>query len=331
MKTFGLALAGALLAGTVLGAGALAQDYTLRVSHQLPPAHHIAGLVEDWAADVEERTGGAVDVQIFGANQAFGPGDNFQAVATGQIEAALSVNFQWAGSVPAMNVTVIPYLFTDLDRIEAFPGSEAAAYLESLLDEVGVHNIAWFYTTRQSIFTSNGTPLINVEDFEGVKIRGLNRIADAGLVAVGAATAAMPGSEVYQALQTGVIDAGLTDVSAAWSRRYYEVQEYGTIAPFFSVYFHMYVNPEWWAGLPEDIRQAITAASEAAEAASIPVTEAEAAAATEELQNVGMTLHMQTEQEAEAWGEAMVGPVTDAFLEEAGDSGQRIIELLSQL
>ena len=59
----------------------------------------------------------------------------------------------------------------------------------------------------------------------------------------------MSGSQVYQALQTGVIDAGLTDVSAAYSRKYYEVQEFGVVSPFFSVFFHIYVNPEWDDGL----------------------------------------------------------------------------------
>lgn len=327
-RIFAIAAVAALAAGTVPAA---AEDAVLRISHQLPPAHHIAKLVDSWAADIESRTGGSVDVQIFGANQAFGARENFEAVATGQIEAALSVNFQWAGSVPAMNVTVVPYLFTDLERIKAFPGSEAAGYLDSLLDEVGVRNIAWLYTTRQSIFTSKGRALVDVGDFEGVKIRGLNRIADAGLAAAGAATVAMSGSEVYQALQTGVIDAGLTDVSAAYSRKYYEVQDHGTVAPFFSVYFHIYVNPDWFDGLTDAQRDAIAAASAKAEADAITVTEATAEAAIAELQKVGMTLHMQTEAEKAAWEAVMVQPVTDAFVEAAGPAGQRIVELLGQL
>ena len=331
MRMIVLGTAAAVTAGALVS-GAHAQDpVVMRVSHQLPPAHHIAQVVDGWAAAVEEQSGGSIDVQVFGANQVFGARDNFEAVATGQIEAALSVNFQWAGSVPAMNVTVIPYLFTDLDRIQAFPGSEAADYLDSLLANVGVQNLAWLYTTRQSIFTSNDTPLVNPADFDGVRIRGLNRIADAGLDAAGAATVAMSGSEVYQALQTGVIDAGLTDVSAAFSRRYYEVQTYGTVAPFFSVYFHLYVNPDWFAGLTDDQRAAIEAASAEAEATAIEVTETTAAAAIEQLQAEGMTLHMQTADEQAAWEAVMVEPVTEAFIEASGDAGAQIVELLSAL
>src|SRR5690606_1832626 len=133
-----------------------------------------------------------------------------------------------------------------IERVKKFPGSEAAALLEEKLLEKGVRNVAWLFTTNASIFTSSNKPLIEIEDFKGVKIRGLNKLVDEALLALGAAPAAMPGSEVYQALQTGVIDAGLTDISAAYSRKYYEVQKYGTVTPFFTVYFHLYVNPDWF-------------------------------------------------------------------------------------
>ncbi len=310
--------------------GSLHAETVFRISHQLPPAHHIAQLVEAFAADVEARTDGAVDVQIFGASQAYNPDQHHPAVARGEIEGAIAVNFQWGNTIPEMNVVTIPYFFTDLARIEAFPGSEAAELLDAKLLEKGVQNIAWLYTTRQSIFTSSKRPLITVEDFQGVKIRGLNKLVDEGLVAAGAAPAAMPGSEVYQALQTGVIDAGLTDVSAAFSRKYYEVQEFGTVAPFFTVYFHLFVNPAWYADLPEAERTAIAEAADAAELESIPLTEATAEAAIDELQKAGMKLHIQTPEESEAFSAVMQPPVMEGFKASSPDA-DAIIEAVEQL
>jgi C4-dicarboxylate-binding protein DctP len=310
-----------LAAAASLAWPALAQAETVfRISHQLPPAHHVAQLLEDFAADVEARTDGAVDVEIFGASQAYKPDQHHPAVARGEIEGALSVNFQWGNTIPEMNVVTIPYFFTDLARIERFPGSEAAGMLEAKLLERGVRNIAWLYTTRQSIFTSSTRPLVEVADFEGVKIRGLNPLVDEGLIAAGAAPAAMPGSEVYQALQTGVIDAGLTDVSAAYSRKYYEVQQYGTVAPFFTVYFHLYVNPAWFDGLPEVERVAISQAAAALESEAIPVTEATAEAAIGQLREAGMTLHIQTPEESEAFKAVMQPPVMEAFIASGPDA-----------
>ena len=320
-------MAAAAMALTV-SAASHAADHVMRISHQLPPAHHIAQLVEQWAADIEKRTNNRVDVQVLGANQAFKPDQNFPAVAKGQIEAALAVNFQWGNTIPEMNVTLLPYFFTDLEKIKQFPGSDAARMLEEKLAEKGVTNVAWFFTTRQSIFTSSNKPLVKPEDFQGVKIRGLNKLVDNALTAVGAAPAAMPGSEVYQALQTRVIDAGLTDVSAAYSRKYYEVQEFGTVTPFFTVYFHAYVNPKWWEGLPQDVREAIQAAAAKAEADSIPLTEKTAADAVEQLRAKGMKVHVHSPAEVKAFAAVMQEPVIAAFNKAAPEDGPKLIEML---
>jgi len=323
-------LATATLLAAGIGAAHAADPVEFRISHQLPPAHHIAKLVDQFAADVEARTGNAVDVQVFGANQAYPPDQNHPAVARGQVEGAISVNFQWGNTIPELNVVTIPYYFTDLSRVEKFPGSPAAAILEEKLLEKGVRNIAWFFTTRQSIFTSGHRPLVSIEDFEGTKIRGLNKLVDEALIAAGAAPAAMPGSEVYQALQTGVIDAGLTDVSAAFSRKYFEVQKYGTVAPFFTVYFHLYVNPAWWDGLPDDVRGAIAEAAAKAEQDSIPLTEQTAEEAIGALREEGMEIHIQTPEEVEAFKAVMQKPVLDAFLASSPDAA-RVIEAVDGL
>ncbi len=326
-------LSGVAAAALVIGLGmsaAEAAETTFRISHQLPPGHHIAKLVEQYAADVEERSNGEVDVQVFGASQAFSPDQHHPAVARGEIEGAIAVNFQWGNTIPEMNVVTIPYYFTDLERIKKFPGSEAAGILEEKLLEKGVRNLAWFYTTRQSIFTSGNKPLVKLEDFEGTKIRGLNRLVDQALIAAGAAPAAMPGSEVYQALQTGVIDAGLTDVSAAYSRKFFEVQKYGTVAPFFTVYFHLFVNPIWFEGLPEAHREAIVAAAAEAEQDAIPLTEQTAEEAIKLLQDAGMELHIQTPEESETFEATMQKPVMDAFIESSPDA-QRVIDAVEKL
>src|SRR3546814_18493368 len=84
-----------------------------------------------------------------------------------------------------------------------------------------------------------------------------------------AVAVSMPGSEVYQALQTGVIDAALTGVQAASSRKFYEVQDYGAATAIFLVFDNLVVNPEWWDGLPEDVRAGITRAVDKAVQSSL--------------------------------------------------------------
>lgn len=310
---------------------AAAQAVVMRVSHQVPPAHHLTKLLQGFAADVKTRTNGSVEVQLFGSEQLAKAAENFPQVARGNLEAGVSVNFQWGTTIPEMSATLIPYYMTDLAQIKRFPTSEARRFLDQKLEARGVHSIAWLYITRESIFTSSRKPLVTLDDFKGVKIRGLNSLTDNALSAVGAAPSAMPGSEVYQALQSGVLDAGLTDVSAAYSRKYYEIQKYGTVAPYFTIFFHVYVNPQWWSKLAPAQRQAIEAAAAKAEQDAFAVTEATAADALVQLKDKGMTIHVQTPQEQQAWKAAMQKPVLDAFLKSAPQDGPRILELLKAL
>jgi C4-dicarboxylate-binding protein DctP len=321
-----LAAAGGLAAAPRL-ARAQAQ-VTMRLSHQYPPAHHNARVIAAFAEDVAARSGGQVQVQVFPAEQLARAGENFPGVARGAFEAAAAVNFQWGTTLPEMNAMTIPYLFTDLPRIRRFAGSEAARFLEGLLERRAVKNLMWLYTTRMSIFTSNRRPIVNLEDFRGLKIRGLNPLTDHALTAVGAAPSAMPGPEVPQALQSGVLDAGLTDVSAAVSRRYYEIQRFGTVAPYFSVISHVYVNPRWYNGLSAAHRGVLDAAARKAEQDQIQVTEDTAASAVAELRAKGMIIHEQTEAESATWRAAMQQPVIDAFIRIAPEGGPRSIELL---
>lgn len=321
----------AALACALGAAAAAAQPIVMRISHQVPPAHHLSKMLAGFAADVKARTHGQVDVQLFGSEQLAKAGENFPQVARGNIEAALSVNFQWGTTIPEMSVTLIPYAMTDLDRIKRFPTSELRHFLDRKLEQRGVHSLAWLYITRQTIFTSGKKPLVALADFKGVKIRGLNSLTDHALTAVGAATSAMPGSEVYQALQSGVLDAGLTDLSAAYSRKYYDIQKYGTVAPYFTIFFHMYVNPAWWAKLSPENRQAIEAAAAKAEQDAFPITEATAADALTQLRAKGMLLHVQTPQEEATWKAAMQRPVIDAFLKSAPQDGQKTIDLMNAL
>jgi ABC-type multidrug transport system fused ATPase/permease subunit len=132
-------------------------------------------------------------------------------------------------------------------------------------------------------------------------------------------------------LQSGVLDAGLTDISAAVSRRYYEIQKFGTVAPYFSVISHVYVNPRWFNGLAPAHRTAIEAAARKAEQDQMQITEDTATAALVTLRERGMTIHEQTAAEAATWQAAMQPPVITAFNRLAPEGGPRAVELLRSI
>ncbi|MDH3320340.1 MAG: TRAP transporter substrate-binding protein DctP [Betaproteobacteria bacterium] len=318
----------ALSAG--LAAGAQAADYTMRLSHQFPPAHHSAKNMEQFAADVKANTQGKVEVQIFGAAQLYKPNQHHAAVAGGKIESAIVLSFQWGGTIPEMNVTIIPYFMSSVDKMKKFPGSQAAKMLDAKMLEKGVKNIAWLVDANDGIFTSAKAPLIKPEDFKGVKIRGLSKLWDEGLVAVGAAPSSMPGSEVYQALQTGVIDAGFTGVQAAHSRRFYEVQKFGVASNIILAYDNLIVNPEWWDKLPADVKQGILDALDKAEARVMPASDAIPAEHLQQLRDKGMNVTELSAAQKKVMADAMQPAVLKAFSSSSPDA-PRLLELINKL
>jgi C4-dicarboxylate-binding protein DctP len=322
--------AAALVTALAVSAPALAADYTMRISHQLPPTHHVAKAIAQFAADVKAATGGKVDVQVFGSEQLFKAAQNFPAVARGQVEAAAIVDLSWTSTIPEMAVTSIPYFVTGVEQLRRFPTSDVAALLDRKMEAHGVHNIAWLVDANNAVFTSSKKPLLKPEDFKGVKIRGLSKLFDTSLAAMGASPSAMPGSEVYQALQSGVLDAGITSLDAAYARRYYEVQKYGTASNLVTVHETLIVNPAWWEKLPADLRQAIETAARKAEASLIPKTDSVDPAEVARLREKGMDVIVLSPEQVKALQQVMQPPVVKAFVASAPD-GEKVVEMARKL
>ena len=327
------ALRCAALSFAALGAlgSAHAADYTMRISHQFPPTHHTAVSLEQFAKEVKEATKGRVEVQTFGAAQLYKPNQNHPAVASGKIEAAVILSFQWGGTIPEMSVTVIPYLMTSVAKQKAFIGSEASKLLDAKMAARGVKNIAWIVDTNDGIFTSSKRLLVTPADFSGLKIRGLNKLFDTGLEAMGAAPSAMPGSEVYQALQTGVLDAGFTGVKAANSRKFYEIQKYGVASNIILAFDNLVVNPAWWNGLPADIRAAIQAAADRAVKRSIRNADGVPPEDVKVLNDKGMQAVALTKAQEQAMAAAMQPAVKKEFLRATAPDGVKLLELIDRL
>ncbi|WP_220475262.1 TRAP transporter substrate-binding protein DctP [Paracoccus onubensis] len=321
------AIGAALFVSTATGVVAATE---MRCSHQLPPGHHIAKVVERWAEEVETLSEGELDVHVFGADSLVGARENIVATAKGDIECAFSLNFQWGKTLPIMNVTVAPFAFGDIEIWKKWPESEAAAFLEEKLLEKGVKNVVWMFQTNTSVFTTKGEPLVKPEDFKGLKIRGLTPPFDAAFEALGATPTALPGSEVYQALATGVVDGAITDVAAAVSRKYYEVQDAFTVVPVLSAYLHGYLNPEFYDSLSDTSKAALTEAGLKASEWAIEASVEAGDAGPEQLLEKGVKVHIATPEENAAL-EAVMRPAFDKAFGEGDPDSQKLLELLSKI
>lgn len=308
-----------------------AATHTMRLSHQFPPTHHTAINLEQFVQEVAQETNGEVEVQIFGAAQLFQPNQHHGAVASGEVESAIILSLQWGATIPEMSVGMIPYFMSAPAKQKAFLGSKAADILDAKMQARGVRNIGWLVDANDLLITSSTKLLDEPEKFKGVKIRGLNRMFDYGLEAMGAVPVTMPGSEAYQALQTGIVDAGITGVPAAYARKYYEVQSYGAASPMILVYDNLVVNPGWWDALPEDARAGIQRAADAAVQRSLILDEGIDPEGIKRLNDEGMEAVVLTPEQTEAMKAVMQPPVREQFLKSAGAEGQKLIDLVEAL
>jgi C4-dicarboxylate-binding protein DctP len=140
----------------------------------------------------------------------------------------------------------------------------------------------------------------------------------------------MSGSKVYQALATGVIDAGLTDVAAAVSRKYYEVQDHFTVLPVISVYFHAYVNPKWYDRLSGKSKAALDSAGKKAALWAIEASEKAAAAAPDQLREKGGKVHIATAAENKAL-ETIMRPAFDKAFSGDDPDSRKLMELIGKM
>ncbi len=304
---------------------------TMRCSHQFPPQHHVTGLIERWAAEVERLSGGRLKVELAGNSALYKPDDNILAVARDEIECAFSLNFQWSRKLPAMYATLAPFVMASPDIPPQWATSQAADFLEVKMREKGVQSVVWLFQSNLSAITSRDRHLIAPEDFAGVKIRGLVPAFDATLTAIGADVRPMNASELYEALRVGVIDATLTDVSVAAARRLYDHQDHAVIAPVVSVYVNGYVSPAWFDLLDDDLRNAIEEAGRRVGEWSVPYSNAAAEAAVAVLRDRGVDLHVATPEEIEKLRAVLLPIFMETFLQEAGSDGLILLNLIRKL
>lgn len=320
------------LLGTAMafGATAAAAQTAVRCAHQLPPQHPVSQVINRWAAEVETLSEGEIDMQLFPADSLVGANDAIVAVAKGDIECAFSTPFAWGKTLPIMGISMEPFAFEDMAIWHDWAGSEAASFLEGELRTKGLENLAWLFQTRDSVFSANDKFLVTPKDFKGLKYRGLMPAFNASISALGASPVSTPGSEVYEALATGVIDGAMAGLDSAVSRKYYEVQDHFTIVPVISVYFHGYTNAKFYAGLSDKAKAAFHQAGLDAAGWAIDAYEQGKDAYPAELEAKGAAVYRLTDAENAALREVMY-PAFMAAFEAPKDKVEELHGLIDKL
>lgn len=323
-------LSAALFAASILlPLGAAAE--TIRCSHQFPPQHHITGLIERWATEVERLSRGRVEIELIGEAKLFKPDENILAVARGDVECAFSLNFQWSRKLPLMTATLAPFAMQSREIPRRWMGSEAVELLEERMHEKGVQSVAWLFQTNQTVITSNDHHILQPDQFNGLRVRGALPVLDQTLQQLGAKTVPMDASKLYEAMRTGTVDVAITDVAVAVARRLFEQHDHMVLLPMLSVYVNGYVTPQWYDLLDDDLQEAFRQAGENAMQWSVEVSTAAANAAPAVLRERGVDLHVASAEEIEVLRAALQPHFLELFLEEAGEDGSKLLDLIAKI
>ena len=315
-------LIGAFCAGALALGGAMASaETTIRVTLQLPKTHSLGQNWLDFKALIEERSGGDLQLQLFDSAQLFKDKEVPEAVGSGAVEAGSAFLGRFTGSVPAVDVVAIPFIFKDEAHLRASvaPGSAMRAALDAAILKETNNRVLWWQAFGRNIYLSNGTAIRSPADMKDKKVRTYGKVHGWTVEALGGAPTLMSGSKQFLAYQQGAVDVGMTGASAVKSRKLYEVMDHMTLSYDSAIEFLAVMNNDFFESLTPEEQKIITDAAAEVEAKLRDAIYTQEAAAVEEVSSK-MTVVTLSDAERAEWVAATAG-VVDRFIKEAGATG----------
>ncbi len=222
----GAVAAPAIIAASRLGSAATAQ--TLKISHQFPGGTIEEGdfrdrLCRKFALELEKRTNGAVNAQVYPNSSLMKTVAQFSAMRKGALDISLYPISYAGGELAELNIGLMPGLVSSYAQGAAWKSSPIGQKFSAFLAEKGIVMVSWIW--QAGGLASRTRPVVNPEDAKDLKIRGGSREMDMVFKAAGATTLSVPSNEIYAAMQTGACDAATTSSTSLISFRLEEVSK----------------------------------------------------------------------------------------------------------
>jgi C4-dicarboxylate-binding protein DctP len=276
----------------------------------------------------EKYTEGRVKIEVYPNSSLYKDKEEIEALQLGAVQmlAPSTAKFAPLGA-KEFEAMDLPYAFADDASYARISKGELGQWLMKKLEPKGITGLA-FWDNGFHMVSAN-KPLIVPADFQGLKIRiSGSKIADQYFRKLGANPQIMAFSEVYQALQTGVVDGCENTASNYLTQKFHEVQKHITIGEHAHLQYAVIVNSKFWAGLPADIRTAVDKAMAEATDYTNGIAQQENIDALEEIKKSGKcTIHVLTPAQRKVWREAM----QPTWVWAEGRVGKEVLELLKKV
>ncbi|MCW1927373.1 TRAP transporter substrate-binding protein [Bhargavaea beijingensis] len=261
MKKWKVGLVAASLSVAMLVAGCSESDQVeadgesvkLQLGHAMSEGTPAADLIGEMAENVKEQTDGRVEFDVYPNSQLGSETEMIEQVQMGTMGSAAIMVGTMQSLDMKMAIEDLPYMWKDIDHARAAYDGEFGDYLADVMAEQNLKQIGYLEWGYRHI-TNNKKPIVKPEDMEGLKIR----VAESSLridafEQVGALPTAMAFSEVYGALQQGVLDAQENPLANIVAPKFDEVQDYLSLTGHFYNTVMLMVNNDTWEKIsPED-------------------------------------------------------------------------------
>lgn len=330
LRARSLVTAAATIAALV-GRTAWGAPVVMRVSHEKDPRNWVTTLMGEWGRAVATDTKGAVRVELYPNSTAYQPSENFSAVRSGKIEAAMTEGNDFAEIVPSAGVLLRPYAFQNVQAMNRFLRSSLMQHIDRDAEARGVHVIGWIGIAFETAFgTGTGRLVYQPQEFSGISMRSISSFLNPSFAALGAHSVQMEGlTRVLNALTSGELGMLMTDVNS-------DLKFIGSVhavsaTPMERVFDILYVNQKWWASLPPNLQRQIEATTQRFEALSITRGMWATKGYEDALRSQGVTLRITSDAEDATLAHAL-DPTFDAtFKRRLGAEGTQLLDEQTQL
>ena len=254
--SFGLVLALGLL---LISPMAQAQ-IVLKFSHVVAPDTPKGKGAEKFKELGEKYTAGKVKIEVYHNSTLYKDKEELEALQLGAVQMLAPSNSKFGPiGVKEFEVFDLPYILPNQAALTKVTTGPLGQKLLKLLEPKGMVGLAYWDNGFKQM--SANKPLKVPEDYKGLKFRiQSSKVLEAQFRLLGATPQVMAFSEVYQALQTGVVDAQENTASNIYTQKFDEVQKYTTLTNHGYIGYIVVVNKKFWDGLPADIREQLTRA-----------------------------------------------------------------------
>lgn len=328
-----------LTACNLAAGGGDGETVTLRLSHQWPAVDQQgegdfrAVLAQRFADEVAERTDGQVEITLYPGNSLIeSPTQQYDAIVRGTVDMSVFPLDYASGDVPQFSITLMPAMVRNHAEARAWQDAEIGKRIDQILEDNGVKALTWVWNAG-AIGSKSDAPLVSPDDVQGGTVtRAAGSRVEQMLETTGLGISSLPSSEIYTAMQTGVLDSAITSTSSFSSYRLHEqVSSYTSPTggnTFWFMFEPLIIGTEQFERLTPEQQQILEEVGRELQEFAYEASEQDDVRVDEEFAAAGVNVTQMDDAAFQNW-QAVSEPVWEDFANSV-DGGDELIELARQ-